>query len=201
MDIDWLHNYIILFLIPILVIVLLVIIYLTRLNKFLNPKIWEHPTLEGVWTFLPAQFLFILAIPRIDILYFREFPNENQPDLTIKVIGHQWYWSYEWRDGDVNLFWDSYILPVNEIKIGEFRLLEVDNKLYLPMNSFIRFIITRADVLHSWALPRIGVKVDAIPGRLNQIVSFFEFPGIFYGQCSEICGANHRFMPICIEVI
>lgn len=161
--------------------------------------IWEHPTLEGAWTLIPAQFLFILAVPRIELLYRRELSLNNTPDLTVKIIGHQWYWSYEYRDWEDSEF-DSYIIPTTDLIEGEFRVLEVDNRLWLPLYRFIRFIVSSTDVLHSWALPRAGLKVDAVPGRLNQIIRNFNYPGIYYGQCSEICGANHRFIPIIVEI-
>ena len=126
--------------------------------------------------------------------------------LTVKIIGHQWYWRYEYRD-----FWslikngcvefDRYIIPSNELSENIFRLLDVDNRTVIPFNVHIRFLISSADVLHAWTVPVIGVKVDAVPGRLNQLKFISQRPGVFFGQCSEICGANHRFIPISLEVI
>lgn len=113
-------------------------------------------------------------------------------------MGHQWYWSYEYSDFN-NIEFDAYIIPSNEIEENIFRLLDVDNRTVVPVNSQIRTLITAADVLHSWTIPRIGVKADAVPGRLNQVNFYASRPGVFFGQCSEICGANHRFIPIVIE--
>lgn len=123
-----------------------------------------------------------------------------KPIITIKSIGHQWYWSYEYSDF-LNLEFDSYIIPRNEISTEGFRLLDVDNRTVIPINSQIRILVTSSDVLHSWTVPSIGVKTDAVPGRLNQIRFYSNRPGLFFGQCSEICGANHRFMPIVIESV
>lgn len=126
-------------------------------------------------------------------------------NLTIKSIGHQWYWSYEYSDfssiGGNLLEFDSYIIPRNELENGFFRLLDVDNRTVLPLHTQIRVLVSSADVLHSWTVPSIGVKADAVPGRLNQIKFISHRPGLFYGQCSEICGANHSFIPIVIEIV
>lgn len=149
---------------------------------------------EVIWTVLPVFILAFLAIPSLQILYYIE---EINPYLTLKVIGHQWYWRYEMID--LGLEFDSYILP--EVSPGEYRLLDVDHRLVLPVGKNIRALITSADVLHCWALPRIGVKADAVPGRLNQMSINIMRSTIAYGQCSEICGANHRFIPIRIERI
>lgn len=122
------------------------------------------------------------------------------PKITIKTIGHQWYWSYEYSDFP-NIEFDSYIKPQNEIAINEARLLEADNRIIVPVNNQVRIIVSATDVIHSWTVPALGVKIDAVPGRLNQISFITNRPGIFYGQCSEICGANHRFIPIKLEVV
>lgn len=118
--------------------------------------------------------------------------------VSIKVLAHQWYWRYQYSDFNIIEF-DSYLLPTETLNKGDFRLLEVDNRIIAPLNRMIRLVITSTDVLHSWALPRFGLKIDAVPGRLNQIIFFNEIPGVFYGQCSEICGVNHRFIPIVLE--
>nr|QNS38381.1 cytochrome c oxidase subunit II [Calyptomena viridis] len=151
---------------------------------------------ELVWTILPAIVLIMLALPSLQILYMMD--EVDEPDLTLKAIGHQWYWSYEYTDFK-NLSFDSYMLPPTELPLGHFRLLEVDNRIVIPMESLTRVIVTADDVLHSWAIPSLGVKTDAIPGRLNQTSFITTRPGVFYGQCSEICGANHSFMPIVVE--
>jgi len=154
--------------------------------------------IEAIWTVLPASILLFLAIPSLRLLYLTD--EIGFPSVTIKSIGHQWYWRYEYSDFP-NLQFDSYILPVSELNKGEFRLLEVDNRIFVPIQIEVRLLITAADVIHSWTIPSIGIKIDAIPGRLNQLGFTANRPGVFYGQCSEICGANHSFIPIAIEVI
>lgn len=124
----------------------------------------------------------------------------SNPLITIKTIGHQWYWSYEYSDFK-NIEFDSYIIPLKELHFYNFRLLDVDNRIVIPLNSQIRILITATDVIHSWTIPSLGVKIDATPGRLNQIRFNTNRSGLFFGQCSEICGANHRFIPIVIERI
>nr|QOD97933.1 cytochrome c oxidase subunit II [Pandion haliaetus] len=152
--------------------------------------------IELIWTILPAIVLILLALPSLQILYMMD--EIDEPDLTLKAIGHQWYWTYEYTDFK-DLTFDSYMTPTTELSPGHFRLLEVDHRVVIPMESPIRIIVTASDVLHSWAIPALGVKTDAIPGRLNQTSFITTRPGIFYGQCSEICGANHSYMPIVVE--
>ena len=127
------------------------------------------------------------------------------PAVTIKAIGHQWYWSYEYSDynqsDEQGINFDSYMIPEDELELGQLRLLEVDNRVVIPVNTHVRMIMTSADVLHSWAVPSLGVKTDAVPGRLNQTPIFVKREGVFYGQCSELCGANHAFMPIVVEAV
>nr|AAS67184.1 cytochrome oxidase subunit II [Iodopleura isabellae] len=166
------------------------------LMEKLSSNTVDAQEVELVWTILPAIVLIMLALPSLQILYMMD--EIDEPDLTLKAIGHQWYWSYEYTDFK-DLSFDSYMLPTTDLPLGHFRLLEVDNRLVIPMESPIRVIVTADDVLHSWAVPSLGVKTDAIPGRLNQTSFITTRPGIFYGQCSEICGANHSFMPIVVE--
>jgi heme/copper-type cytochrome/quinol oxidase subunit 2 len=130
------------------------------------------------------------------------------PMLTLKAIGHQWFWSYEYSDytllnlsSDTSFIYDSYMILEEDLNIGEFRLLEVDHRVVLPTHTHIRVLVTSTDVLHSWAIPSLGLKIDACPGRLNQISTFINRPGVYYGQCSEICGINHGFMPIVLEAV
>lgn len=149
-----------------------------------------------IWTIIPGIILIFIALPSLRILYLLD--ETITPSLTIKTIGHQWYWSYEYSDF-INVEFDSYIIPVNENSINEFRLLEVNNRLVLPANTQTRILVTAADVLHSWAMPSLGVKVDANPGRINQTSFLIKYPGLFYGQCSEICGSVHSFIPIVLE--
>nr|AER58762.1 cytochrome oxidase subunit 2 [Heliobletus contaminatus] len=166
------------------------------LMEKLSSNTVDAQEVELVWTILPAIVLIMLALPSLQILYMMD--EIDEPDLTLKAIGHQWYWTYEYTDFK-DLSFDSYMLPTADLPLGNFRLLEVDHRVVVPMESPIRVIVTADDVLHSWAVPSLGVKTDAIPGRLNQTSFITTRPGIFYGQCSEICGANHSFMPIVVE--
>nr|AML26427.1 cytochrome c oxidase subunit II [Staphylinidae sp. BMNH 1274642] len=167
-------------------------------NKLSYRFLLEGQTIEMIWTILPAITLIFIALPSLRLLYLLD--EINNPVVTVKSIGHQWYWSYEYNDFK-SIEFDSYMVPVNENKLSDFRLLEVDNRMVVPFDSQIRMIITAADVLHSWTIPSISVKIDATPGRLNQVGFMLNRTGIFYGQCSEICGANHSFMPIVMESI
>nr|YP_009651381.1 cytochrome c oxidase subunit II [Sitta himalayensis]QDA21614.1 cytochrome c oxidase subunit II [Sitta himalayensis] len=175
----------------------LVLYLLTHmLTEKLSSSTVNAQEIELVWTILPAMVLIMLALPSLRILYMMD--EINEPDLTLKAIGHQWYWSYEYTDIK-NLTFDSYMTPTTDLPLGHFRLLEVDHRVVVPTNSTVRVIVTADDVLHSWAVPSLGVKTDAIPGRLNQTSFLTPRPGVYYGQCSEICGANHSFMPIVVE--
>ena len=191
------HDHAILIVTLVIVIVFYAFISLI-LNKFTRNNIFEAQEIETVWTILPAITLLFLALPSLRLLYLID--EITNPSFTIKTIGHQWYWSYEYSDF-FNIEFDSYITPTEDLKEGEFRLLEVDNRAVLPIQTEIRVLVTAADVIHSWAVPALGVKVDAIPGRLNQLGIYISRPGVFYGQCSEICGANHSFIPIAIETV
>nr|YP_009058685.1 cytochrome c oxidase subunit II [Sitta carolinensis]AIM46902.1 cytochrome c oxidase subunit II [Sitta carolinensis] len=166
------------------------------LTEKLSSSTVNAQEIELVWTILPAMVLIMLALPSLRILYMMD--EINEPDLTLKAIGHQWYWSYEYTDIK-NLTFDSYMTPTTDLPLGHFRLLEVDHRVVVPTSSTVRVIVTADDVLHSWAVPSLGVKTDAIPGRLNQTSFLTPRPGVYYGQCSEICGANHSFMPIVVE--
>nr|YP_010177759.1 cytochrome c oxidase subunit II [Meleonoma mirabilis]QST15489.1 cytochrome c oxidase subunit II [Meleonoma mirabilis] len=167
-------------------------------NKFINRFLLEGQMIELIWTILPAITLIFIALPSLRLLYLLD--ELNNPLITLKSIGHQWYWSYEYSDFH-NIEFNSYMIPSNELTPNNFRLLDVDNRIILPMNNQIRIMVTATDVIHSWTIPSLGVKVDANPGRLNQTSFYINRPGIFFGQCSEICGANHSFMPIVIESI
>nr|WOR81033.1 cytochrome c oxidase subunit II [Anaspides jarmani] len=167
-------------------------------NKLINRFLLEGQTIEIIWTVLPAIILICIALPSLRLLYLLD--EVNSPSITLKTIGHQWYWSYEYSDF-LDLEFDSYMIPSNELNLSNFRLLDVDNRTILPINTQVRVLISAADVIHSWTVPSLGVKADAIPGRLNQVSFLINRPGLFFGQCSEICGANHSFMPIVIEAI
>nr|ASM82737.1 cytochrome c oxidase subunit II [Hapalopeza occipitalis] len=167
-------------------------------NKYMDRYVMDGQYLEILWTVLPAAVLIFIALPSLRILYLID--ENNNPILTLKTIGHQWYWSYEYSDFK-DIEFDSYMIPTNELHDYNVRLLETDNRVTLPLNILTRILITSEDVIHSWTIPSIGVKADATPGRLNQATFWFNRPGVFYGQCSEICGANHSFMPIVIESV
>nr|YP_010737557.1 cytochrome c oxidase subunit II [Ctenocephalides orientis]WEQ71692.1 cytochrome c oxidase subunit 2 [Ctenocephalides orientis] len=167
-------------------------------NKLYNRYLLESQNIEIIWTILPAFMLIFIALPSLRLLYLLD--DSNSPLISLKAIGHQWYWSYEYTDF-INISFDSYMIPSNELNLNSFRLLDVDNRIILPINSQIRILITATDVLHSWTIPSLGIKIDATPGRLNQSNFMMNRPGLYFGQCSEICGANHSFMPIVIESI
>nr|AML26248.1 cytochrome c oxidase subunit II [Leiodidae sp. BMNH 1274323] len=167
-------------------------------NKFNYRFLLEGQLIELIWTIIPAITLIFIAFPSLHLLYLLD--ELLNPLISLKTIGHQWYWSYEYSDFKNNEF-DSYMINNNDMNLNSFRLLDVDNRVILPYNSQIRMIVTAADVLHSWTIPSLSVKIDATPGRLNQISFFINRTGLFFGQCSEICGANHSFMPIVIESI
>nr|QNV11585.1 cytochrome c oxidase subunit II [Limnophora tigrina] len=167
-------------------------------NKYINRYLLHGQTIEIIWTILPAIILLFIALPSLRLLYLLD--EIYEPSITVKAIGHQWYWSYEYSDFN-NIEFDSYMIPTNELPDNGFRLLDVDNRVVLPMNLHVRILVTATDVIHSWTVPSLGVKVDGTPGRLNQTNFLINRPGLFFGQCSEICGTNHSFMPIVIESI
>jgi cytochrome c oxidase subunit 2 len=175
-------------------------IYFFEASRYPTPEPFTHSTaLEIGWTLTPALVLLFIAYPSFTLLYSMD--EKLNPWVTIKVIGHQWYWSYEYSDYtlDSSLAFDSYMVGEQDLTLGGLRLLEVDNRTVLPTQTPIRILVSSADVLHSWAVPSLGVKIDACPGRLNQVSVFLKREGVFYGQCSEICGINHAFMPIVVE--
>nr|YP_005088345.1 cytochrome c oxidase subunit II [Sacalia bealei]ACZ55631.1 cytochrome oxidase subunit 2 [Sacalia bealei]QKE47593.1 cytochrome c oxidase subunit II [Sacalia bealei] len=189
------HTLMIVFLISTLVLYIITLMMTTKLTYTNTMNAQE---VEMIWTILPAIVLITIALPSLRVLYLMD--EINNPHLTIKAMGHQWYWTYEYTDYK-NLEFDSYMIPTQDLPNGHFRLLEVDHRVVMPMESPIRMLISAEDVLHSWAIPSLGVKVDAVPGRLNQSTFIMARPGMFYGQCSEICGANHSFMPIVVESV
>nr|ADG23005.1 cytochrome c oxidase subunit 2 [Hynobius retardatus] len=187
------HALMAVFLISTLVLYIITIMMTTKLT---NTNAMDAQEIEMVWTIMPAIILIVIALPSLRILYLMD--EINDPHLTVKAIGHQWYWTYEFTNYE-DLMFDSYMTPTQDLSPGQFRLLEVDNRMVVPMESPIRMLISAEDVLHSWAVPSMGIKTDAIPGRLNQTTFIASRPGVYYGQCSEICGANHSFMPIVVE--
>nr|YP_004927691.1 cytochrome c oxidase subunit 2 [Treubia lacunosa]AEH99738.1 cytochrome c oxidase subunit 2 [Treubia lacunosa]QIA60217.1 cytochrome c oxidase subunit 2 [Treubia lacunosa] len=202
-----LHHDIFFFLTVILIFVLWMLVRaLWHFHCKRNPipeRIVHGTTIEIIWTIFPSIILMFIAIPSFALLYSMD--EVVDPAITIKAIGHQWYWTYEYSDynssDEQSLTFDSYMIPEDDLELGQLRLLEVDNRVVVPAKTHLRMIITSADVLHSWAVPSLGVKCDAVPGRLNQTSFFIKREGVYYGQCSEICGTNHAFMPIVVEAV
>nr|BAB46962.1 cytochrome oxidase II [Nipponoluciola owadai] len=185
----------------ILVMITLIVLYImlsVMINKYINRLLLEEQMIELIWTIAPSITLIFIALPSLQLLYLLD--EINLPLVSVKSMGHQWYWSYELSDFKKAEF-DSYMIPSNEQKLYSFRLLEVDNRLVLPVNTQIRMMVSSSDVIHSWTIPSSSVKIDATPGRLNQTTFFMDRIGVFFGQCSEICGTNHSFMPIVVESI
>ena len=208
------HNYLMMFLLAIGVFVSwMIVIVFYLFDEKTSPKAqkFSHDSLlETFWTIVPAIILLFISIPSFALLY--SLDELINPLITLKIIGHQWYWSYEYSDyflGNVEspqdenlegrLNFDSYMIATSDLTRGALRLLEVDNRSVLPISTHIRLIVTAADVLHSWAVPSFGIKIDACPGRLSQGSLFIKREGVYYGQCSEICGVNHGFMPIVVR--
>nr|YP_010233975.1 cytochrome c oxidase subunit II [Lens contradens]QTA71645.1 cytochrome c oxidase subunit 2 [Lens contradens] len=159
----------------------------------------EAQALEAAWTVIPGLLLLVLAVPSVRLLYLLD--EVGSPVISLKSIGHQWYWEYEYGDVDSLIGFDSYMVSgVEDQSIG-YRLLEVDNRCVLPYGVDSRILVSSSDVIHAWAVPSVGVKVDAIPGRINQLGVHLMSSGVMYGQCSEICGVNHSFMPIVVESV
>jgi cytochrome c oxidase subunit 2 len=185
-------------------VILNIIYYFNSNNSYFTQKYLRHgTTIEIIWTITPAFILISIAFPSFKLLYLMD--EVIDPAITIKAIGHQWYWSYEYSDyvnqtGN-SLEFDSYMVPTDELKEGDLRLLEVDNRIIVPINTHIRIVVTAADVLHAWAVPSLGIKIDAVPGRLNQTSTIINREGVYYGQCSELCGVQHGFMPIVVEAV
>jgi cytochrome c oxidase subunit 2 len=207
------HNYLIFFIIVIgLFVFSILFIALDRFDEYwCKPvQIFAHSSvLEIAWTILPALVLLLIAVPSFALLY--SLDEVIDPTLTVKIIGHQWYWTYEYSDYasvkrmgkkiGKTISLDSYMVPTSSLVKGAFRLLETDNRLTIPAHTHIRLLVTSSDVLHSWCVPSFGIKVDACPGRLSQASLFLKRRGTFHGQCSEICGVNHGFMPITVRVL
>lgn len=202
-----LHNDLVFLLILTLVFVLWILVRaLWHFHENNNPiptRLVHGTTIEILWTIFPSIILMFIAIPSFALLYSMD--EVVDPALTLKAIGHQWYWTYEYSDynssDEQSLTFDSYMIPEDDLEWGQLRLLEVDNRVVVPAKTHLRILVTSADVLHSWAVPSLGVKCDAVPGRLNQTSILVEREGVYYGQCSEICGTNHAFMPIVVEAV
>jgi cytochrome c oxidase subunit 2 len=160
----------------------------------------HHTVLEIVWTFIPVCIVAIIAVPSVHLLYEMEKPQD--PEMTVKAIGKQWYWTYEYpqKDGK-NISFDSMLIRDNDLKSGQLRLLDVDNRIVVPIHTTVQLLITAEDVIHSFAVPSLGIKKDAVPGRINETWFRIDKEGVYYGQCSELCGKDHGFMPIAVHVV
>ena len=178
---------------------LLYVILRFRESRNPVPSRTTHNTLvEVIWTVVPVMILIVIAIPSLRVLYYSD--RVEAADMTIKAIGHQWYWSYEYPDHG-NFTFDALLKPEEELARGEPRLLATHNVVVLPIDTTIRVLMTADDVLHAWAVPAFGVKRDAVPGRINEAWIRIERAGVYYGQCSELCGKDHAFMPIMVEAV
>lgn len=198
------HDYLLIIIFGISIFVLLLLAYVCiRFSRKNNPtpsKTTHNVLIEIIWTLIPALILVSIAIPSFKNLYYMD--KDHKTDMSIKVVAHQWYWSYEYNSethGDFGF--DSYMINDSDIKPGQIRLLDVDNPVVLPVETDVKIIITSADVIHSWAIPALGIKIDAIPGRVNETWLRINKKGTYYGQCSELCGTGHGFMPIAIRAV
>ena len=196
------HNLLLLMCFVIVSIVLALLAYVCiKFNAKANPipATFSHNVLiEVIWTVIPTIILIFIAFPSFRILRMEN--NVPPAEVIIKVVGSQWYWSYSYPDHG-NFGFDSYLIADDKLKPGQKRLLEVDNRIVIPENTVVKFLVTAADVIHSFALPALGIKTDAVPGRINETWTKVTKKGVYYGQCSELCGINHGFMPIALEVV
>lgn len=195
--INYFHDYMIMLTLSIMVFVSYVFLFVLFSRNIDSNTIDSH-FLETIWTIIPMIILVFIALPSLYLLYLIE--EISSPIVTVKVVGHQWYWEYEYTNSWFHYSFDSYM--IHSLSTSPlFYTLDVDNRLVLPTKVSILFLITSADVLHSWTVPSLGIKVDACPGRLNYLHTFSRNSGVYYGQCSEICGSNHRFIPIVLEFV
>lgn len=193
-------------LMPIITVISIFVMFLllyvmVRFNAKANPvpsKTTHNTLLEAVWTIVPVLILIWMVVPSMRILYYAD--RTHDAEMTLKITGHQWYWEYDYQDhGDINFM--SNMIQEKDLKQGQLRLLSTDNPVVLPVDTNIRLLITAADVIHAWAVPSFGVKLDAVPGRMNETWVRIDKEGTFYGQCSELCGTNHAFMPIEVNAV
>jgi cytochrome c oxidase subunit 2 len=204
-DIHWLDNFLLIIITAITIfVVLLLAIVAVRFNRKANPtpaSFTHNAVLEVVWTTIPVLILVVIAIPSVRLLYLQL--DVPEPDLTIKATGNQWYWSYEYPEAGIEF--DAVMLQKNELEESGYTaddwLLATDTRVVVPVNSVVHVVVTASDVIHAWAIPSFGSKIDAVPGRLNETWFRAEETGVFFGQCSELCGMNHAYMPIVVEVV
>jgi cytochrome c oxidase subunit II len=181
-------------------VLLLLVIVMVRFNAKTNPapsRTTHNTWLEVAWTIIPIAVLLVIAVPSFKLLFFQLIPPPA--DLTVKATGKQWYWSYTYPDSKFEF--DSLMLKANELKADQPRLLAVDNEMVVPVNKNVHVLATGADVIHSFAMPSFGIKIDAVPGRINETWFKATREGVYYGQCSELCGKDHAFMPIAVRVV
>lgn len=201
-EINSFHNLLLIIIFAIAVFVLALLVYvMVRFRASANPvpsKTAHNTLLEVVWTLIPVAILLVIAIPSFKLLYFSDVTQKAE--LTVKAIGHQWFWSYEYPDNG-NFTFDATMVEAADLKPGQPRLLETDYRVVVPVDTNVRLLTTSVDVIHAWAMPAFGVKKDAVPGRLLETWFKAEREGVYYGQCSELCGTNHGFMPIAVEVV
>jgi len=202
-DMVWFHDHLLLPVITVITVfvMLLLLFVMIRFNARANPKpskTTHNTMLEVVWTLVPVIILVIIVVPSMKLLYKAD--KTSDAEMTLNVKGYQWYWGYQYPDhGDIEF--SSYLVPEKDLKPGQVRLLSTDNPVVLPVDTNIRILVTANDVIHSWAMPSLGVKMDAVPGRTNETWTRIEKEGTYFGQCSEICGINHGFMPIEIRAV
>jgi len=200
-DIIWFHNFLLYLIAAIALFVLaLLVIVIVRFNARSNPtpsRTTHNTTIEVIWTVVPVLILVTIAVPSFRLLFYQL--NTPKADVTVKATGKQWFWSYQYPDSKFEF--DSLMVQEKDLKPGQPRLLTVDNEMVVPVNKIVKVLTTGADVIHSWAVPSFGVKIDAIPGRVNETWYKAEREGTYYGQCSELCGRDHAFMPIVVHVV
>lgn len=194
---NYFHDYIMVILCLILSFVTYIFIYVA-FTPYLDKLTMDSHVLETIWTVIPIIILLFIAFPSLYLLYLIE--DVDKPSLTVKVVGHQWYWEYQYSNSWFNYSFDSYMV-YEKFNLPLFYALDVDNRLILPTLVNVLFLVTSSDVLHSWTVPRLGIKTDAIPGRINSLYTNVVNSGVYYGQCSEICGSNHSFIPIVLEFV
>ena len=201
-DIHWFHNVLLVIIIAITAFVLILLLtVMLRFNAQANPRptrTTHNALIEVIWTIVPVMILLAIAVPSFRLLFVQlDLPK---PDLTVKATGKQWYWSYNYPDNG-NFEFDSLIVDEKDLKPGQPRLLSVDNEMVVPVNKVVHVLVTGADVIHSFTVPSFGIKIDAVPGRLNDTWFKATSEGLFHGQCSELCGKDHAFMPITVRVV
>ena len=196
------HELLLYILVAITIFVLALLVYVSvRFNEKANPipsKTTHNTLLEVAWTVIPIVILVVISVTSLKLLYFMD--KTHNPEMTLKVTGHQWYWQYEYPDNGGFTF-DSFMVADDELQEGQPRLLTVDEEVVLPINTDIRILVASDDVIHNWSVPSFGIKIDLLPGRINETWVRITREGIFKGQCSELCGVNHGFMPISVRAI